>query len=312
MRIAVVGSGGLGGYLGGRLAAAGRDVHFVARGAHLEALRRHGLTVQSPTEGFSVRAVRATADAREIGRVDYVLLGVRTWQVASALAGSGPLIGPGTAVLTLQNGVRTPEEVAAVFGRDAVLPGVAKVIAYLDSPGRIHHVGSAGTLTFGEWDNRVTERVERLRDALGDAGLNPVVAEDVWADLWTKFLLVAPPGGLGAVADAPVGALRSHPGTRGLLVDAMTEVHRVAEALGVRLPADVVGTTVALLDRQPPAGISSLHRDIRSGKPSELEAWIGAVVHLGARTATATPVHRFLYEVLSLRAAQTALTTEWP
>ncbi|MDH6123398.1 2-dehydropantoate 2-reductase [Kitasatospora sp. GP82] len=309
MRIAVIGAGGIGGYFGGRLAAAGHDVSFVARGAHLEALRRDGLTVQSPAGDFSVAPVHATGDTREIGEVDFVLLCVKTWQLAPALTVLKPLMGSGTAVMPLQNGVEAPTEVAEVVGRDAVVPGIAKIITYLDGPGRVHHVGGQGSLTFGEWDNSATARVQQLRAALDDAAVTAVVAEDIWAELWAKFLFVVPFGGVGAVTDAPVGALRSRPGTRQMLVDGMTEIQRVAQAMDIRLPDDIVPSTMAFLDQQPAVGTSSLQRDIRAGNPSELEAWTGAVVRLGARTATATPVNSFLYEVLSLREAQRDATT---
>ncbi|MEV7280604.1 2-dehydropantoate 2-reductase [Streptomyces sp. NPDC093111] len=318
MKVAVVGAGGIGGYFGGRLAAAGHDVRFVARGRHLEALRRDGLTVEGPAGpagseggadgGFSVpaSALRATDDVAGIGPVDYVLLGVKTWQLPAALPLLKPLVEDGTGVLTTQNGVEAPAEVAEAVGRDAVLPGSAKIITYLSGPGRIRHVGGLGSLTFGEWDDRPSDRVETLRRALDEAGVTAVVPRDIWAELWAKFLFVAPFGGLGSVTDAPIGALRSRPGTRRLLADAMTEIQRVARAAGTVLPDDVVTTTLDFVDRQPAEGTSSLQRDIAAGLPSELEAWTGAVVRLGGSHGVATPVNGFLYQVLGLREARAA------
>lgn len=311
MKVAVVGAGGIGGYFGGRLAAAGQDVRFIARGRHLEALRRDGLTVEGPaggSGGFSVsaKALRATDDPAGIGPVDFVLLAVKTWQLPAALSLLKPLAGDGTAVLTTQNGVGAPAEVAEAFGRESVLPGSAKIITYLAGPGRIRHVGGLGSLTFGEWDNRPSARVEKLRQALDGAGVTAVVPKDIWAELWAKFLFVAPFGGLGAVTGAPIGALRGRPGTRRLLADAMTEIQRVALAAGTTLPADIVAGTLAFVDAQPAEGTSSLQRDIAAGLPSELEAWTGEVVRLGARHGVATPVNGLLYEVLSLREALAA------
>ncbi|MDP9867977.1 MULTISPECIES: 2-dehydropantoate 2-reductase [Streptosporangium] len=308
MKIAVIGAGGIGGYFGGRLAAAGHDVSFVARGAHLGALRSEGLTVESPAGDLAVPRVRATDDPRDIGEVDYVLLAVKTWQLAPAVAALAPLMGAGTAVVTLQNGVEAPAQVAEAVGRDAVLPGIAKIIAYLDGPGRVRHVGGLGSLTFAEWDNRATARVERLRAALDASAVTAVVPDDIWAELWAKFLFVVPLGGLGAVTDAPFGVLRSRPGTRRVLAEGMNEIRRVGQAMGVELADDIVERTMAFVDQQPAAGTSSLQRDILSGRPSELEAWTGAVVRLGARTGTATPVNALLYEVLSLREARTGAT----
>ncbi|MFJ6948982.1 2-dehydropantoate 2-reductase [Streptomyces wuyuanensis] len=305
MKTVVIGAGGIGGYFGGRLAAAGHDVRFVARGARLEALRRDGLTVRSPAGDLSL-PVRATDDPGEIGEADYVLVCVKTRQLPAVLGTLAPLIGPDTAVLPLQNGVEAPAEVAAAVGREAVVPGIAKIIAFLDGPGRIRHVGGAGSLTFGEWDNKETPRVTRLKDALDEAGVTAVVPDDIWRELWAKFLFVVPLGGLGAVTDATIGEFRSRPGTRRLLEEAMTEIHRLAQAHGVALPADIVPATLAFVDQQPAEGTSSLHRDIASGRPSELEAWTGAVVRLGERSGTPTPVNGFLYEVLGLRESRAA------
>ncbi|MEU2063709.1 2-dehydropantoate 2-reductase [Streptomyces sp. NPDC013455] len=301
MKAAVVGAGGLGGYFGSRLVAAGHDVRFVARGAHLEALRKDGLTVRDPDGTVSVTPVDATGDTREAGPCDLVLLAVKTWQLGPAIEALPPLLGPDTAVVTLQNGVEAPEQVAGAVGRAAVLPGVAKVIAQLDGPGRIRHVGGAGSLVVGEWDGTGTERVRRLRAALEDAAVPSPAVTDIWAELWAKFLFVVPFGSLGAAADGGFGELRSRAGTRRLLADAMREVERLAHAAGVALPADIVDTTLDFVDRQPAAGTSSLQRDLLAGTPSELDAWTGSVVRLGARHGVPTPIHSLLYEVLGVR-----------
>ncbi|NEB00240.1 2-dehydropantoate 2-reductase [Streptomyces sp. SID13726] len=301
MKTAVIGTGGIGGYFGGRLAAAGHDVRFVARGGHLEALRREGLTVEGPDGGFTLPSVRATDDTHGIGTADFVLLAVKTWQLEPALRLAKPLVGPDTGIVTLQNGVEAPERVAEVFGREAVLPGVAKIIARLSGPGRVQHVGGEGSLTLGEWDGRDSERVRRLRAALTGASVKAPVTADVRAELWAKFLFVVPFGSLGAVTDSPFGVLRSRAGTRALLTDGMREIERLAAAAGVRLPEGVVASTLDFIDAQPAHGTSSLQRDILAGLPSELEDWTGSVVRLGTRHDVPTPVHRVLYEVLRLR-----------
>ncbi|MEV0442412.1 2-dehydropantoate 2-reductase [Streptomyces spectabilis] len=306
VRVAVIGTGGIGGYFGGRLAAAGHDVRFVARGAHLEALRRDGLRVDSTAGDFAVAPVRATDDTRDIGEVDYALLCVKTWQLPAAVAALKPLIGADTAVVTFQNGVEAPEQVARAVGRGAVLPGTAKIIARLDGPGRVRHAGGPAALAFAEWDNSASERVERLASALTGASVAASVPDDIWAELWAKFLFVVPFGGLGTVTDAPFGVLRSRPGTRKLLVEGMTEIQHLAAAHDVALPEDIVARTLAFLDQQPAEGTSSLQRDILSGRPSELDAWNGSVVRLGERTGTPTPVNRYLYEVASVLATRSA------
>ena len=303
MKVAVFGTGGTGGYFGGRLAAAGHEVGFIARGEHLAALRRDGLTVSSVAGDFAVAPVVATDAPAEIGPVDAVLLGVKTWQLPDALAALPPLLGDATAVVTMQNGVEAPGEVAAALGQDHVLPGIAKIFAMVDGPGRIRHTGGPASLAFCEWDNRPSQRVDALRTALREAGVAVDEPVDVWVELWAKFLFVVPLGALGAATDAPVGVVRSRPGTRALLADAMGEVEQVARARGIALPDGIVDTTLTFVDKQPEAATSSLHRDIAAGRPSELDAWTGAVVRLAADAGTPAPVNRVLYEILSLRTA---------
>lgn len=303
MKVAVVGAGGTGGYYGGRLAAADHEVGFVARGANLDGLRRDGLAVESVKGDFAVAPVRATADSRELGEVDVVLLCVKTTQLPAAIAALPPLVGPDTAVMTMQNGVDAPDQVAEVVGRGAVLPGVAKIFAELTGPGRVRHFGGPASLSFGEWDNRTTPRLEALRAALIGAGVGADVPADVWVELWNKMVLIVGFGGLGAATGAPIGVLRERPGTRRLLLEAMEEVAAVGRARGVALAPDIAPVSLGFLDLQTPSGTTSLQRDVWAGHPSELEAWTGAAVRLGAETGVPTPINSFLYEVVSARAA---------
>jgi len=300
MRIAVIGAGGIGGYFGARLAQSGHDVTFVARGAHLEAMRTKGLSVASVDGDVAVDPVQATADPTTIGVVDAVLLGVKTWQLPDVLPALPRLTGPDTAVVTTQNGVEAPALVAEAVGREHVLPGVAKIFASIEAPGRIRHIGGPGNLTFGEWDDRRSERVQQLAGALGDAG---VIATDIWVELWFKLLFVVPFGTLGAATGANLGALRTHSGTRRLLVTAMTEIHGVATAAGISLPPNCVEIAMGYIDSQPPAGTTSLQRDIQAGRPSEVDAWTGAVVRLGEQYGVPAPVHDTIYQILKLREA---------
>ena len=193
-----------------------------------------------------------------------------------------------------------PDQVAAVYGREAVLPGAAEVIAYVDGPGIIRHLGN-GKLNFGEWDNQPTPRTDRLREAFVDAGLQATVPDDIWAGLWTKFLSVVPSGGLGTATGAGYGVLRTRPGTRRLLTEATAEIRDVALARGIALAADVVPRTLAWIDQLPADGTTSLQRDLIAGRPSELEAWTGAVVRLGRESGVPTPVNTFLYELAAAR-----------
>lgn len=301
MRAAVIGAGGIGGYFGGRLAAAGHDVSFLARGAHLEAIREHGLQISSVDGDFTVRPSAVTADPSEIGPVDVVLLAVKTWQVPAAAATLSPLFGPDTAVVTTQNGVEAPDQVAAAVGRSGVLPGVAKVFAYIEVPGRIGHGGGPGSITVGEWDNRPSERVDMLREALVGAGIESPVPTDIWAEIWAKLLFVGPFGALGAALDSTIGQLLSKPSSRSLYADAMREVRAVAESRGVPLPDDVVERTLAACDTLPEGSTTSLQRDLLAERPSELDAWVGAPVRLGTAAGLPMPLHRLLLEVLTVR-----------
>ena len=299
-RIAVWGAGGIGGYFGGRLAAAGNDVSFIARGAHLDAMRADGLHIESVDGDFHVTPgmTTATDDPGEIGPVDYVILAVKTWHLPDVVDRLGPLLGPDTAVVTTQNGVDAPGEVAAVVGQDRVLPGIAKVFTEVAGPGRIRHAGGPGSLAIAEWDTSTSARVKDLRSMLAAAGVALEEPADIWAALWIKFLFVVPLGGLGAVARAPVGVVRSQSGTRALLTAGMSEIRDLGLARRIGFPDDIVDLTLAFVDQQPPAGQSSLQRDIAAGRPSELDAWSGAVHRLGRETGVPTPVNTFVYWTL--------------
>jgi 2-dehydropantoate 2-reductase len=293
-----VGSLGIGGFFGGRLAHAGYDVSFVARGEQLAAIRHDGLRVESVDGDFDVSPASATDDPRDIGEVDYVLVCVKTWQLRDVAAGIGSLLGANTAVVTVQNGVEAPAELAEITGRQRILPGVAKVFTQVAGPGRVRHLGGPGSLAFAEWDNTSSSRAEQLRKALVAAGVAVDEPPDIWSALWSKFLFVVPLGGLGAVSRAPVGIVRSVPETRQMLEAGMAEIRDVASARGVGLADGVVLATLAFVDQQPAAGRSSLQRDIAVGKPSELEAWNGAVTRLGRDADVATPVNTFIYQSL--------------
>ena len=304
MRIAVLGTGGIGGYFGGRLAAAGHDVTFLARGAHLEAIREHGLVVTSVAGDFTVESASVTDDVASIGKVDTVLLAVKTWQVGALLESLPALVGPDTAVVTTQNGVEAPEQVATVVGREAVLPGIAKIFAFIEAPGHITHAGGPASLVFDEWSTlpgAPSARVTRLREAVTTSGAVSPVPDDIWAELWSKMLFVVPFGGLGAALDATIGELRSKPSSRALLEDAMREVEAVARARGISLPPTVVAGTMAFVDDQPAGATTSLQRDLLEGRPSELDAWTGAVVRLAGESGVDVPLHRLLLEVLTSR-----------
>ncbi|MHC2995454.1 MAG: 2-dehydropantoate 2-reductase [Candidatus Atribacteria bacterium] len=298
MRIAVFGVGGVGGYFGGRLAQAGEEIVFIARGEHLQALRTHGLRVDSVKGDFVLHSVQATDDPVKVGVVDVVLLGVKAWQVPEAAQAMRPMVGPDTCVVPLQNGVEAPAQLAAVLGAQHVLGGLAKIISFKVEPGHIRHAGAEPYVAFGELDNRLSERTERLCQAFRRAGVTVDIPLDIQAALWEKFLFIVSWGGVGAVTRAPIGVLRTMPEARQMLEQAMHEIFTVALARNIALPENVIGKTMAFVDRLPPDGTASLQRDLVEGKPSELASWNGAVVRLGQEVGVATPLHAFIYHSL--------------
>jgi 2-dehydropantoate 2-reductase len=299
MRIAVFGTGGVGGYFGGRLAQAGEEVVFIARGEHLRAIRGTGLQVDSLKGDFTIQPMQATDEPRQVGEVDAVLVGVKTWQVPEAAAAMQPMVGSQTFVVPLENGVDAPEQLAAVLGREHVLGGLCQISCLLAGPGHVRHVGLDPYIAFGEMDGQPSERAIRLQQAFERAvGVRAEVSADIQAAMWRKFLFIAAISGVGAATRAPIGVTRSVPETRTLLVQAMREVHTLAQRRGVHLPEEVVDQTLSFIDGLAPVVMASMQRDIIEGRPSELAAQNGAVVRMGLEAGIPTPVHTFLYSAL--------------
>jgi len=299
MKWIVLGAGGVGGYFGGRLAQAGQEVWFVARGEHLEALRRGGLRVESVAGDFRVDGVRAVEDPAEAGSADVVLFAVKSWQTEEAAQALRPAVGPGTVVLSLQNGATAAEEVGAVVGMEHLLGATCRLVAYLAGPGAVIHAGLEPTVTLGELDGGRSERAERVAGALGRClGVSAVLSDDIQRDIWTKFLFIAAVSGVGAVARVSLDRCRAVPETRAVLEAAMREVEAVARARGVALADDTVGATLRFVDGLPAGATASMQRDIMEGRPSELEAQNGAVVRMGRELGVPTPTHELLYAAL--------------
>ena len=298
MRIAVFGTGGAGGYFGAQLARSGEEVAFIARGRHLEAIRANGLVIESPAGELVVRPSQATDDPREVGPVDVVLVGVKAWQVPDAAAQLQPLVGRETFVVPLQNGVEAAAQLSSVLGREPVVGGLCGTLSWIAAPGRIRTVGKVHFVKLGELDNRSSERTERLRRALERAGVSVEIPADIHRALWEKFLFVVSLGGVGSVTRAPVGVVRSIPETRAMLERCMREILAVGNAREAALPDAAVEKAMALVDSLDPSGTTSLQRDITDGKPSELEAWNGAVVRLGRESGVTTPTHAVIYASL--------------
>jgi 2-dehydropantoate 2-reductase len=298
MRIVVFGTGGVGGYFGGRLAAAGEDVTFVARGEHLRAIKTNGLKVDSPNGDFVIYPAKATEDVSEIGETDLVILGVKAWQVPEAARAIKPVVGSGTTVLPLQNGVDAVPQLVDALGLKNVVGGLCRIVSFVVEPGHIRHAGFAPTIIIGELDNRRTERITKIEEVFKHAGLDTTIAADIQVALWTKFLFIASFSGVGAVADAPAGVVRSDPKWRAQILNAMEEIYALAHARGVNLPSDSVDKVMAAVDGLPEDATSSMQRDIAARKPSELESQNGAVVRMAGESGVDVPTHTLIYQTL--------------
>jgi 2-dehydropantoate 2-reductase len=296
MRIAIFGTGGAGGYFGAQLALAGEDVVFIARGDHLRAIKANGLHFETPS-GETVIRTKASGNPIEVGNVDVVLVGVKAWQVTEAADAMRPLMGSDTVVVPLQNGVEAASELAAVLG-SGTLGGMCGTLSFVAGPGLIRSVGGQNFIKFGELDNRLTERVERLRDCFANAKVSVEVPTDIIRSLWDKFLFVTPFGGVGSITRAPLGVTRALPETRRLLEQCLQEVLAVAKARGIGMADTVVADTMKFYDALPANGTTSLQRDFADGKMTELEYWNGAVVRLGREVSVPTPTNEFIYDSL--------------
>lgn len=298
MRIAVVGIGGVGGYFGGKLAKAGVDTVFIARGATLDALRSKGLRVDSINGDFTLDKVNATDDPSTVGEVDAILFCTKAWQIPEAAAKAKAMVGRNTIALPLENGMEAPDQLAAVFGRERVLGGLCGIVSFIVAPAHIKHAGIDPFVMLGELDNSVSDRAQRLRATFERAGIKADIPPDIHRSMWSKFLFIAPMSAIGALTRVPVGVWRSVPETRQIAVRALREMTELAAARGASLPEDAVERTLERYDAMAPESTSSLQRDMMEGKPSELDAQAGAIVRMARAAGVPTPVCDMLYALL--------------
>jgi 2-dehydropantoate 2-reductase len=298
MRIAVIGAGGVGGAFGAALAQAGADVTFVARGAHLAAMRDRGLRIESPRGNIILNPTQATDDPSTIGPVDFVLFCVKLWDVETAGAAIKPLIGPTTAVIPLQNGIDASERLIPILGARAVMGGVAQISATIAEPGLIRQTGSFMRLVFGELEGGKSARGETFLGWCQKAGFDGHHSDRILTDLWMKFILLASNAALTAATRTPIGILRDDPDINPLFARAYAEVVAVGRAKGIALPADAVERTVGFNHQAPPSMMASMAHDLIRGNRIELPWLSGKVVALGRELGVPTPVHEILYAVL--------------
>lgn len=297
MKIAVIGTGGVGGYFGGRLARAGFDVIFLARGEHLREIRQNGLRVKSVNGDFIIENAQATDSIREIGLADIIILAVKAWQVRDISRELGSIIKKDTIVLPLQNGVLTAEELAENIPAGNIIGGLCKIISKVESPGVINHFALEPTVIFGEFGSRGTERAELLKSVFDRAGIDAHISEDINADLWKKFIAICV-SGLLAVTKTNYGELRELKETRQLMTELIREIFSLSQRLKINIEPEFPDRLISLIDTYPRETTSSLTRDVREGKPSEIEYQNGTVVRLGEKYGVATPVNRFVYNCI--------------
>ena len=306
MKIAMMGSGGVGGFFGGRLAKAGYDVTFIARGAHLEAMRANGLTIENEPQGnIHVAPVKATADPASIGPVDLVILSVKLWDTDAAARAIAPIVGPKTAVLSLQNGVIKDDILRGHFGPERVMGGVCYVATHISRPGVIHQTGTMQRAIVGEHDGRASDRARALHEALAASGVKAELSTDVRRAIWEKYVFLV---GLSASTTSmrnPLGPIRSNPRTRAFLHDLMREVVAVGRAHGVALPENFADDRLAFGDSLPADMTSSMHHDLDRGNPLEVDWLSGGVVKLGEAVGVPAPANRAVRDILALQAAGT-------
>jgi 2-dehydropantoate 2-reductase len=300
MRFAIFGAGGVGGYFGGKLAQAGEDVTFIARGEHLKAIREHGLRVDSLFGDFIVHPINATEDPAEAGTVDAVLLATKAWNVPDAIELMRPLMKKETFAIWLGNGIEPTDQLVKAFGEKQELGGFCRISSFIAGPGHIEHVGVTPYIAFGELDHSLSQRAEELRQIFARIPeIKVEVPPDIYVGIWEKFIYVAAVSGVGAVTRQPTGVFRSVPETRAMLIAAMEEILKIAQARGINLGKDVVQNMVIHhVDKVAAEVIASMHKAILEGKPSELDDQTGAVVRMGRQFGVPTPTNDFIYAAL--------------
>jgi 2-dehydropantoate 2-reductase len=301
MRIAMMGSGGLGGYFGARLAQGGADVHFVARGAHLKAMREEGLRIEGPAP-LHLPRVAATDDPASIGVVDYVLVGVKLWDTEATLPLMRPLVGPATTIVSLQNGVLKDRLLRSAFDEAQLMGGVGYVATTIERPGVIRQTGPMQRLIFGEFDGTRSPRGQRLLEACLAGGINAELSQHILREIWQKFVFLVGLSGTTTTMRRTIGPIRENAQTRAFLLDVMREVVAVGRAHGVDLAEDYAEVRLKLADDVAHDMTSSMHHDLERGNRLEVPWLAGGVVELGRQKGVPTPLNRAIADILALHA----------
>ena len=305
MRIAIMGSGGLGGYFGSRLCTGGADVHFIARGSHLAAMRADGLRVEGPSP-IHISHVNATDDPAEVGVVDFLMLCVKLWDTEAALQQIRPMVGAGTTIISFQNGVLKDQYLRAAYDHSQLMGGVGYVATTVERPGVIRQTGPMQRLIFGEFDGSRSPRGEALLAACLAGGIKAELSENILREIWQKYVFLVGLSGTTTTMRKPIGPIRENPQTRAFLLDVMREVVAVGRAHGVDLPEDYAQVRLQLADDVAYDMTSSMHHDLDRGNRLEVRWLAGGVVELGLAKGVPTPLNRAIADILALHAAGSA------
>jgi 2-dehydropantoate 2-reductase len=300
MRITVLATGAVGGYFGARLAAAGHDVFFIARGANRDAIRTRGLKIESVLGDLLLESPNVTDDPAEIGPVDIVLFAVKLWDTEQAARQSLPLIGPQTRVIPLQNGIDGPDRIASILGADVVVPGSAYIATVLSSPGVVTHTSPFARMVVGRSDGRPDAPLKAFTDAAGAAGIDITLSDTIDRERWQKFVFLVGLSGATASTRMPLGPILKDPDTRALFHDLMREAVLVARAKGVALADDFADDRLKFGEGSPPSFKASMLHDLERGNRLELDWLSGYVVRLGRELGVATPANEAVYKMLKL------------
>jgi 2-dehydropantoate 2-reductase len=297
MEIGIIGCGGVGGYFGAKLARAGNNVTFVARGEHLNAIRANGLYIKSIDGDFKIEPANITDNPRLLSGCELIILGIKAWQVKEIGSQLSKIINTKAIVLPLQNGVLAAEELSMYIPQYHIIGGLCKIFSKIESPGVINHMGLVPTIIFGELDNSLGDRVQNIKEVFDDAGINNQVSNYIQSDLWKKFILICL-SGLGAITRAGYGLLREMPETRQIMIEILEEICQIANNKKVTIGKDIIEQSMKYVDTYPYDSMSSLARDVINGKPSEIEYQNGTVVKYGQELEIPTPANRFVYSMI--------------
>lgn len=298
MKILIYGIGGVGGFIGGKLAQTQHQVTFIARGAHLKAIQENGLSVESITGNFTAYPHHATDDLSTIDTPDLVIFGTKSWQLEKVAKEILQYTNDSTLFLPLQNGANNTEILNTVLPKQQVLAGLCRMISFIKSPGVISNPDIPPTFLFGEQDNTRTPRVNAILAIFKEAGLHAEIPENIQVAIWQKFLFITTVSAIGGLTRAPIGVMRDTPYIKDLMLKTAQEVAAVAKAKGIPLPEDTINKTFAAIARQAPNTTASTQRDLMEGKPSELENFNGFIVKEGKKLGVPTPVNELIYELL--------------